>query len=107
MLCMSFSLREFFFRYHRLQEFPFSEVSLAGILLEIATPPPVISNGPPLIIRNSVNVLHGDFLKFWVVQFISLNTFLDVSFIDVIGRSFTRNSCFYKFAFTLSVFTKS
>ena len=59
----------FFFRDHRLQEFPFREVSLAEILLEIATPPPVISNG-------SVNVLHGYFLKFWVVQFISLNTFL-------------------------------
>ena len=52
-----------------MQEFPFREVSLAEILLEIATPPPVISNG-------SVNVLHGYFLKFWVVQFISLNTFL-------------------------------
>ena len=75
MLCISFSLHEFFFRYY-LQEFPFREVSLEGILLEIATPPPVISNGPPIRIQNSVNVLHGDFLKFWVVQFISLKTFL-------------------------------
>ena len=73
-----------FFWYYRLQEFPFREVSLAGILWGIATPPPVISNGPPLRIRNSVNVLRGDFLKFWVVQFIPLNKFLYLRYREVI-----------------------
>lgn len=67
-----------------MQEFPFREVSLAGILLEIATPLPVISNDPPLRIRNSVNVLRGDFLKFWVAQFIPLNTFLYLRYREVI-----------------------
>ena len=48
-----------FFRYHRLRDFPFREVFLAGIFLGIVTPPPVISNGPPqldkIVVKSTVS----------------------------------------------------
>ena len=44
----------FFLADHCLQDF-FRQVSVAGIFLGIAIPPPVISNGPSLIlVSNSV-----------------------------------------------------
>ena len=47
-LGMSFPMLEFFFQYHRWQDFSFRQVSFAGIFLGIVTPPPLFSNGLPL-----------------------------------------------------------
>ena len=47
-LGMSLPLLEFFFLYHRLQDFSFRQLSFAGFFRGIVTPPPVFSNGLPL-----------------------------------------------------------